>query len=69
MICLHPSTPPVWEREGDNEQNGLAAGYQVRLKYDFSLNKRIGLGAQLGFQNDTHADVITYYVLQLSRKF
>jgi hypothetical protein len=65
----YPSSPPVWEREGDNEQNGLAAGYQVRLKYDFSMSERLRLGAQLGFQNDTHADVITYYALQLSHKF
>jgi hypothetical protein len=59
---------PIFTFRQVEKQNLFTVGYLAELSYTFITNKNLLLGVTAGFQNDTNADVITYYGIFIGRK-
>lgn len=59
---------PVFTFRQVEKQNLFTIGYLAELSYTFMATKNLLLGVTAGFQNDTNADVITYYGIFIGRK-
>ena len=60
---------PVFTFRHDEKQNILTIGYVAELSYAFVSRKNLLLGAKAGFQNDSNADIISYYGLFIGKRF
>jgi len=59
---------PVFTFRHEEKQNIFTIGYVAELSYVFITNKNLLLGIKAGFQNDTNADVISYYGVFIGKK-
>ena len=59
---------PVFTFRHNEKQNIFTVGYVAELSYAYVLGKGFLLGAKAGFQNDTNADVISYYGIMIGKK-
>lgn len=59
---------PVFTFRHEEKQNIFTVGYVAELSYAYITNNQWMLGAKAGFQNDTNADVITYYGIVLGKR-
>jgi hypothetical protein len=59
---------PVFTFRNEEKQNIFTLGYVAELSYIFISEKNLLLGAKAGFQNDTNADVISYYGIFIGKK-
>jgi len=59
---------PFYTFRNEEKQNIFTLGYVAELSYAFITGKNMLLGAKAGFQNDTNADVISYYGIFIGKK-
>jgi hypothetical protein len=59
---------PVFTFRHEEKQNIFTLGYVAELSYSYITEKNLLLGAKAGFQNDTNADVISYYGIFIGKK-
>lgn len=60
---------PVYNIRQNWKQNIFTAGYNVNISYAFTTKKKLLLGIEVGFQNDTNGDVITNYGIVIGKRF
>ena len=60
---------PFFTFRNNSKQNTFNAGYNVQVGYTYTFKNNILLGIKAGFQNDTNADVLTNYGIQLGKRF